>query len=166
MTVGMIWAQTVGGVIGRDGTIPWHVPEDMAHFREVTASHPVIMGRRTWQSLPEKFRPLPGRRNIVVTRQSDWAADGATVVHSPSEALRAAGAATGETAWIIGGAELYAAALETATVLEITQIDDEADGDTYAPALGHEWSLRSRQPAQGWNTSKAGIRYRFLSYIR
>ena len=77
MTVGLIWAQTRGGVIGRDNAIPWRVPEDMALFQRITAGHPVVMGRRTWDSLPARFRPLADRRNIVITRQPDWSADGA-----------------------------------------------------------------------------------------
>ena len=77
MMVGLIWAEAHGGVIGADGGMPWHVPEDLAHFKEVTLGAPVVMGRKTWDSLPERFRPLPGRDNIVITRQQDWAADGA-----------------------------------------------------------------------------------------
>ncbi|PRC48787.1 dihydrofolate reductase, partial [Mycobacterium sp. ITM-2017-0098] len=75
--LGMIWAQSSSGVIGRDNGIPWRVPEDMARFKEITMGHTVIMGRLTWESLPAKFRPLPGRRNVVVTRQADYTADGA-----------------------------------------------------------------------------------------
>ncbi len=80
MNLGLVWAQSTSGVIGRDGGIPWHVPEDMAHFKQLTAGCTVVMGRRTWESLPARFRPLPGRRNVVLTRQSGYRAEGAEVV--------------------------------------------------------------------------------------
>ena len=85
--LGLIWAEARGGVIGKDGGMPWHVPEDLAHFKERTTGHPVIMGRRTWESFPERFRPLPDRRNIVVTTDAEWAADGAERASSLDEAL-------------------------------------------------------------------------------
>ncbi len=87
MKVALVAAVARGGVIGRDGGLPWRLPEDLAHFREVTMGHPVVMGRRTWESLPERFRPLPGRRNVVVTRSSDWNAEGAERAGSLDEAL-------------------------------------------------------------------------------
>ena len=86
MTLGLIWAQSPSGVIGRAGGIPWRLPEDQARFKELTLGHTVVMGRLTWESLPSKVRPLPGRRNVVVTRQADYMADGATVVGSLDEA--------------------------------------------------------------------------------
>ena len=80
--VGLIWAEAHGGVIGAEGGMPWNVPEDLAHFKEITLGAPVIMGRKTWDSLPERFRPLPGRENIVITRQQDWSAEGAlSLIH-------------------------------------------------------------------------------------
>ena len=87
MKISLVAAVARNGVIGRGGTIPWRLPEDMAHFRELTMGHPVIMGRRTWESLPDRFRPLPGRRNVVVTRNPDWHADGAERAGSLEEAL-------------------------------------------------------------------------------
>ena len=77
MKIGLIWAQARNRVIGKNGVMPWHLPEDLAHFKRVTLNHPVVMGRKTWDSIPPRFRPLPGRTNIVVTRQADWQADGA-----------------------------------------------------------------------------------------
>ncbi|MEO8907105.1 MAG: dihydrofolate reductase [Microbacteriaceae bacterium] len=162
MTIGLIWAQTRDGVIGRDGTMPWHVPEDLAHFRAVTGSGSVIMGRRTWDSLPPRFRPLPNRRNIVVTRQSDWHADGVVVTHSLESAISAAGA----DAWLIGGGELFAELIDTAAVLEVTELDATINGDTYAPQIAGDWIVRSRTPETGWATSREGMRYRFLRYER
>jgi dihydrofolate reductase len=100
MTLGLIWARSPSGVIGRAGGIPWHLPEDQARFKELTLGHTVVMGRLTWESLPNKVRPLPGRRNVVVTRQADYMADGATVVGSLDEAL------PDDEAWVIGGEQI------------------------------------------------------------
>ncbi|UGT64490.1 dihydrofolate reductase [Nocardia asteroides] len=158
-TVGLIWAQTPAGVIGRDNGIPWRVPEDVAHFKATTADHPVIMGRRTWDSLPARFRPLPGRRNIVVTRQPEWRADGAEPAPSIPAALALAG--TG-TVWVIGGAEIYRDALAAATDLAVTEVDLEVAGDSFAPALGAEWSADDVP----WELSGTGIRYRIRRYRR
>jgi dihydrofolate reductase len=88
MKIGLIWAQARGGVIGRGGVMPWHLPEDLAHFKRVTLNHPVIMGRKTWDSIPPRFRPLPGRRNIVVTRQGDLNQIGLEPASSLREALQ------------------------------------------------------------------------------
>src|SRR5690349_23121744 len=107
MSLGLIWAQSASGVIGRSGGIPWRLPEDQARFKELTVGHSVVMGRLTWESLPAKVRPLPGRRNVVVTRDADYRADGATVVGDLDAALDS------ET-WVIGGAQIYALALPLA----------------------------------------------------
>jgi dihydrofolate reductase len=162
MTIGLIWAQSDGGVIGKDGVLPWHVPEDMARFKALTGDSAVIMGRRTWDSIPQRFRPLAGRTNIVVTRQLDWFDDGAVPVHSVSAALDRAGG----TAWVIGGAELYSATIHVADLLEVTEIDEQIDGDTLAPRLGSTWQQLAADPVDGWHTSIAGHRYRFVSYRR
>lgn len=161
--LGLIWAEARGGVIGAAGGMPWHVPEDLAHFREVTMGAPVIMGRRTWESFPDRFRPLPGRRNIVVTRQDAWSAEGAERAASLDVAL---GLVAGDdVAWIIGGGQLYRAAIARADVLEVTEIDLEVDGDTHAPERG-DWMLAAVAPAVGWSSSRTGIRYRFLTLTR
>ena len=99
----LIYARAANGVIGKDGVMPWHLPEDLAHFKRTTLGCPVIMGRKTWDSLPPRFRPLPGRLNVVITRQRDWQAPGATVAHSLSEAQAKCGSAP--DTWVIGGAE-------------------------------------------------------------
>lgn len=156
--LGLIWAQAEDGVIGADGVMPWHIPEDMAHFKTVTMGHPVIMGRRTWESLPPRFRPLQGRRNIVVTRQPEWAAEGAEVAHDPDAALALAGDAE---AWVIGGGSLYRAFVDEADVLEVTEVDGQYAGDTHAPAIGSRWRLEAQTP---WHDSRSGPRYRFLRY--
>jgi dihydrofolate reductase len=127
----LIAAVARNGVIGRDNALLWQLPEDLRHFRAVTTGHPVIMGRKTWQSLPARFRPLPGRRNIVVTRQPAWRAEGAEVVASPDAALALLGSVP--QAFVIGGAELYAAMLPMADELLLTEIDRDFDGDAFFP---------------------------------
>ena len=134
MTVlALIAAVARNGVVGREGAIPWRLPEDMAHFRRTTLSHPVIMGRRTWDSLPPRFRPLPGRRNIVVTRNAGWKAEGAETAASPEEAL--ALVADEMRAFVIGGADLWAAVLPQVDLLVLTEIDRDFEGDTHFPAF-------------------------------
>lgn len=156
--VGLIWAQASGGVIGNGQSIPWHVPEDTAHFKAITQGHPVIMGRKTWDSLPERFRPLPGRRNIVVTRDSAWSAAGAETVHSVEDAL---GRVDDGIAWVMGGGEIYRAALPFASELQVTEIDLSVEGETLAPSIPDGWTATPGE----WQTSrKDGIRYRFLQY--
>ncbi|NNH70216.1 dihydrofolate reductase [Nocardia uniformis] len=158
-TIGLIWAQTLDGVIGLDNAIPWRIPEDMAHFKDVTRGHPVVMGRRTWDSLPARFRPLDGRRNIVVTRQPDWAADGADRAGSLDEALRLSGDGP---VWVMGGGEIYRAALPLATELMVTEVDSDIVGDCYAPTIGPEWTADEAP----WRESTTGLRYRFRRYTR
>ncbi|MFC7401137.1 dihydrofolate reductase [Citricoccus sp. GCM10030269] len=153
--IGMIWAQTTEGVIGADGGMPWHVPEDLAHFKELTHGHPVIMGRRTWDSFPERFRPLPGRTNIVLSRNREAAEQmrqaGAVVVPGFQEALDAAIEADGlDLIWVIGGATLFDQALDVATLAEVTVIESTASGDTYAPALNDQWTRTAVDQHEGY----------------
>jgi dihydrofolate reductase len=172
VSIALIWAEAHGGVIGAGGTMPWHLPEDLAHFRALTGTSAVVMGRRTWESLPERFRPLPGRTNIVVTRQPEWAADGAHAVHSVDAAITASGTDTvtdtdtDTTVWVIGGAELYSSAITRADRLEVTEIDLDVEGDTFAPAIGDDWTATTRDPESGWHVSRTGLRYRFARYER
>lgn len=162
MTLALIWAQAHDHVIGADGVMAWHLTEDLRHFRALTGDDPVVMGRRTWESLPERYRPLPGRENVVVTRQEGWSAPGATVAHSLEQALALAAAGDASTLWVIGGAELYRQTLATADRLEVTEIDIEVDGDTRAPEPGTGWAVEAGE----WLTGSNGMRYRFLSYTR
>jgi dihydrofolate reductase len=156
--VGLIWAQASGGVIGDGKTIPWHVPEDMAHFKAITGGHPVVMGRKTWDSLPARFRPLPGRRNIVVTRNAQWSAEGAETASSVEDALTLV---DGSTVWVMGGGEIYRAAMPFATELQVTYIDLDIDGETKAPEIPDGWEADSGE----WQTSRQdGIEYRFVQY--
>lgn len=159
--VGLIWAEARDGVIGAQGGMPWHVPEDLAHFKTTTLGAPVVMGRRTWESFPERFRPLPGRRNIVVTRQDDWADAGAERAASLEAALGAAGETAPAWIWVIGGGQLYREAITLADRLDVTELDLVVDGDTRAPDRTG-WRVVSADPAEGWHTSRTGIRYRFL----
>lgn len=164
--IGLIWAEAHGGVIGAGGGMPWHVPEDLAHFKRTTEGAPVVMGRRTWDSLPPRFRPLPGRANIVVTRQAGWAADGAVRAGSVEEALALASSDADDRVWVIGGAELFARTIGTADRLVVTELDLAVDGDTHAPSRTADWRVVVADPPTGWHTSSSGIRYRFLTLER
>lgn len=166
MSLALIWAQAHEGVIGADGDMPWHVPEDLAHFKALTGSDPVIMGRRTWDSLPPRFRPLPGRRNIVVTRDAAWTADGAVVAHSLPEAIELGRDGDDTQLWVTGGAGLFAEALPLADRLEVTELDLAVAGDTFAPQIGEGWVPVAIDPAHGWSTSRTGVPYRFIRYER
>ncbi len=157
----IIAAVARNGVIGRDGTLPWHLPEDLAHFRRVTIGCPVIMGRRTWESLPPKFRPLPGRHNIVVTRQPGWRAEGATVAADLDAAIAAAGDAA--RVFVIGGAELFAAALARTRELVLTEIDAEMQGDARFPAWPRSEFV---EVARERGRSAGGIEFDFATYRR
>lgn len=163
MTLGLIWAQSRNGVIGLGGRMPWHLPEDLARFKSLTGGDPVIMGRRTWESIPDRFRPLPGRQNVVITRRPDWTADGATVAHTVRDALEAV---RDRDAWVIGGAGVFSAVFDRADRLEVTEIDTETAGDTFAPEIPAGWSPASVDPASGWHTSRTGLSYRYLSFRR
>ena len=163
--LGLIWAEAYRGVIGAGGVMPWHVPEDMAHFKAVTLGSPVVMGRKTWDSLPERFRPLPGRPNIVVTRNEEWAAEGATRAGSIDEALALAAASEPEWVWGIGGGELYARLIDRADRLEVTELDLDIPGDAYAPSIDMSWRLvETDGPAT--HVSRTGVGYRFRRYDR
>jgi dihydrofolate reductase len=162
--IGLIWAQTADRVIGADGGIPWRVPEDQARFRALTQGCAVLMGRHTWESLPPRFRPLPGRRNVVVTGRAGYVADGAEVAASLDDAL-AMLAGAGDV-WVIGGSRLYEATLPVAQRLEVTDVDLTVSGDTWAPAVGAEWREENVEPAEGWLTSRTGVRYRFRTLTR
>ena len=133
----------------------------MEHFRAVTMGQPVVMGRRTWESLPDRFRPLPGRRNLVVTRNPHWRAEGAERVGSIEDALRLLGDEPRVS--VIGGGELYAAALPLADELVLTEIESEVDGDTFFPGFDHsEFAEESREP----HVSADGTAFSFVTYVR
>lgn len=162
MTIALIWAQARDGVIGRDGDMPWRLPEDQRYFRRTTGTHPVVMGRRTWDSIPERFRPLPNRPNLVITRRRDWLGDGARSFPDVASAL-AAGLELDDTVFVMGGGEIYRAALDVADLAYVTEIDVEVvGGDTVAPDLDPQrWVLAGDE---GWQESESGLRFRFLRY--
>ena len=159
--IALVAAVARGGVIGRDGIVPWRVPEDLARFRELTMGQPVVMGRKTWESLPDRFRPLPGRRNVVVTRNATWHAEGAERAGSLEDALHLVEGA--ERVFVIGGGELYAAALPLADELLLTEIDIEVKGDTWFPSWDRaDFDEASRERL----AAEAGVPCSFVTYVR
>jgi len=158
MKLHLIYARARNGVIGKDNQMPWHLPEDLAHFKRVTLGQPVIMGRKTWDSLPARFRPLPGRLNIVITRQSDWRSDGALRAASIEDAMRLCGDVP--DAWIMGGAEIYRQAEPLASTGVVTEIDADFEGDAFAPELGAQWQEVQREQ----HTTTSGLSFAFVTY--
>jgi len=157
MKLHLIFARARNGVIGQQNTLPWHLPEDLAHFKRTTLGCPVIMGRKTWESLPPKFRPLPGRTNMVVTRQPSWQAGGAQVAHSLEEAC--ALCPQGSTAWLIGGAQMYQQALSLACLAVVTEINADYEGDAFAPKFDAQW----REIAREDHVSATGLPFSFVT---
>ena len=148
-------------VIGKNNQLLWHLPEDMKHFREVTRGKPVIMGRKTWESLPEKFRPLPERHNIVVSRNLDYKAPGATLVSSLEDAIDLTRSA--DETFVIGGETLYRQALAQAHRLYLTEIDQNYEGDAFFPEVSPKnWIEVSRQKGN----ESGELRYSFVEYRR
>jgi dihydrofolate reductase len=159
--VTLVAAIARGGVIGDGTTIPWHIPEDLAFFRDLTMGHPVVMGRRTWDSLPDRFRPLPGRRNIVVTRNPAWATEGADRAGSLDDALRLAAGA--DEVFVIGGAEIFAAAMPVADRLVLTEVALDVDGEVLFP----DWDLDTFAEVSREQVDAAdGTALSFVSYER
>ncbi len=132
--ISLIVAASENNVIGRDGDLPWKLPDDLRHFKEVTMGKPVVMGRKTWESLR---RPLPGRQNIVITHQRDYAADGCDVVNYPAAALQATRPA--EDVMIIGGGRVYEQFLRRADRIYLTRVHTSIDGDAWFPQLDDDW---------------------------
>lgn len=161
-TLSLIAAVDRRGAIGRGGELLWHEREDQAHFRRVTMGCPVIMGRKTWDSLPERFRPLPGRRNLVVTRQPGWQATGAERAGSLDDALLAV--ADAPRVFVIGGGELYAHALPRVDELVLTEVDAEFEGaDTFFPAFDR---ARFIEVSRERRTGADATRFAFVTYRR
>jgi dihydrofolate reductase len=160
MRLHLIFARAANGVIGNQGVLPWHLPEDLAHFKRSTLGCPVIMGRKTWDSLPPKFRPLPGRMNVVVTRQPGWQAEGALAAHSLQSAMALCTAHP--DVWVIGGAQIYQQALPLAATAEITEIDIAPEGDAFAPLFGPEWLETRRERHMAAN----GLAYCFVTQVK
>lgn len=157
-TLHLILARAANGVIGHNNTLPWRLPEDMAHFKRTTMGCPVVMGRKTWDSLPPKFRPLPGRINIVLTRHADWQADGALRAASLEEALGLC--PVDAKVWVTGGADVYAQAMALASTAVVTEIEAEFEGDAYAPTFGDAWKETERER----HVSATGLAFSFVTY--
>jgi dihydrofolate reductase len=159
--VSLVAAVARDGVIGRDNAIPWRIPEDARRFRALTMGHPVVMGRRTWDSLPGRVRPLPGRRNVVVSRNPDWRAEGAERAASLDDALRLL---EGEPqVFVVGGAGLYAEALAVADELLVTEIDADVQGDVFFP----DWDRTAfREESREPHVSEDGVAFAFVTYAR
>jgi dihydrofolate reductase len=150
--IALVVAHSRNRVIGRDGGLPWHLPTDLQRFKELTTGGTVVMGRKTWESIPERFRPLPGRRNIVVSRNG---CDAPEVFRSVEDALT-------DDCFVIGGGEVYAQALKRATRVYATEIDAEVEGDATFPALGAEW----REVERSAPVEENGHVYSFCVYER
>lgn len=149
--------------LGKDNDLLWHIPDDLKRFKELTMGHPVIMGRKTWESIPKKHRPLSGRTNIILTRDSSYDAPGALVVHSLEDALTEARKAPGaEEIHIGGGAELYNELLPVVNRLYLTLIDDEKEFDTAFPEYETEFTKVLSEETREWN----GLRYRWVTLER
>jgi dihydrofolate reductase len=161
MKLSIIVATARNRVIGKNNQLPWHLPQDLKYFREKTIGKPVIMGRKTFESIG---RPLPNRVNIVITRNRDWSKDGVIVVHSLVEAIQAANNLPEREdkseleAMVIGGAEIYKAALEIADRVYLTYIDRDVEGDAWFPVLGCDWNLKGVLP--GEKTASESYEYR------
>jgi dihydrofolate reductase len=168
MQLNLIYARARNGVIGKQGTLPWHLPEDLAHFKRTTLGCPVIMGRKTWDSIPIKFRPLPGRTNVVISRRLDWHENGALPANNMLEALSICEHMSiildpsPDQVWVIGGAQIYTEALPLAKRIVVTEIDADFEGDAFAPQLGTEWQEMARES----HISKTGLAFSFVTYIR
>jgi dihydrofolate reductase len=154
----LVAAVAANGIIGRDGKLPWHLPEDLKHFKRVTMGHPVIMGRKTWESLKG---PLPGRENIVITRQARYEAAGAAVASSLEAALALC---SGESiACVIGGEQVFKDSLPVASSLVLTEIKQDFEGDTRFPAYDRsKWKEAQREA----HTAASGTRFDFVLYER
>lgn len=157
--VSFVYAQSRNGVIGDNGVLPWHIPSDLKRFKAITLGKPVIMGRKTWDSLPRK--PLPGRLNIVLTRQLDFMANGATVVAGRQAALNAAGDVP--EVCVIGGAEIFTLFLDDVSRIYLTELDADVKGDTPAPPLASgEWTTVSSERVEAGPSDSAAFTLRIL----
>ncbi len=145
MIISLIAALTKNRVIGKNNDLPWHLPDDMKYFMQTTKGHHVIMGRKNYESIPEKFRPLPNRTNIVVTRQKNFMAPGCTIVNTIEAGIAEAQTAGEKELFIIGGSEIYSLGMPRANRLYLTEIESTMEGDTYFPVINkNEWKELSR----------------------
>lgn len=159
MNINLIFARAANGVIGANNQLPWYLPEDLAHFKQATLGSPVLMGRKTWDSLPLRFRPLPGRLNVVITRQMDWHSEAGCVKANSIDAALVACCSYPEV-WVIGGADVYRQVLPLANKVIVTELKDSFEGDAFAPNLGSDWDSQTTE----WLQSTTGLFYRFINY--
>lgn len=162
MRINLILARASNGVIGLDGRMPWQLPEDMAHFKARTMGAPVVMGRKTWDSIPPRFRPLPGRRNIVITRNASWHAEGAECAASLEAAIALCRDAGAAECWVMGGGQVYAEAEPIAQRAIVTEIARDFEGDAHAPVFGSAW----RETARESLVSQNGLPFSFVTLER
>ena len=155
-----VLARADNGVIGDSGRIPWRIAEDMRRFKALTIGKPMIVGRKTWESFPK--RPLPGRTNIVITRDTVYRAEGAVIVHSLDEALARARDENPREIVIGGGAEIYRAALPHATRIELTEVHMQAKGDAHMPSFGEGWHESAREE----HATADGLQYSYVTLVR
>ena len=164
MNINLIFARAQNGVIGNHNALPWHLPEDMAHFKRLTTGCPVIMGRKTWDSLPPRFRPLPHRTNIVLTQQENWNENGVQRLSSVQETLQFCeqlkSTQPHQPIWVIGGAAIYDQFLPHAYRAYVTEIHQNFEGDAFAPQFGTEWLESARED----HTSVNGLAFSFVTY--
>lgn len=158
MIISLIAALTENRVIGKDNDLPWHLPDDMKYFMQTTVGHHVVMGRKNYESIPARFRPLPNRTNIVVTRQKEYEAPGCVVVNSIAAGIDLAIDNREAEVFIIGGAEIYSQSLALAHRLYLTEIQTSLEGDAFFPLFNkHEWKEVSRKH----HPADSGHRYAF-----
>lgn len=157
--ISIIVAHSRNMVIGRGNDLIWKIPNDQTRFKNITMDHPVVMGRKTWESIPEKFRPLPGRTNFVITRDGSYQAPGATVCRSLEDALKQAKEAPGsEEIFIVGGGEIYKQALPLADRLYLTVVDKEVEGDTFFPEYKNIFTKKISEEHKEFE----GLKYSYL----
>jgi len=166
--IAVIVAVAQNGVIGRKNDIPWRLSEDFAHFKKLTMGCPCIMGDITFESLPEKSRPLPGRENIVLTFDKEYHPEGTTLFYSFEEAIDYVKKKDLDTAYIIGGSSLYKLGMEVADVFELTRIHQDIEGDVYYPEINwDDWELVKQVDQEGINKiSGEPLSFSFLTYHR
>jgi len=166
MIISLIAALSENRVIGKNNDLPWSLPDDMKYFMQTTSGHHVIMGRKNYDSIPEKFRPLPNRTNLVVTRQLEFKATGCIVVHSVADAVSIAEKANEKELFVIGGSEIYQQALNLADRLYLTEIKSIIDGNIFFPEINKsEWKEVSRLPHDFIN-DKHQHKFDFVVYHR
>jgi dihydrofolate reductase len=159
-SIALVVARAANGVIGKDGALPWHLPEDLKRFKALTMGKPIIMGRKTWDSLPRK--PLPGRTNIVITNNADFKAEGAVVVTSLDAAIARAKDENPPEIMIIGGSTIYKQAMAFADTIHLTQIHKAFDGDKRFLPMDHTWSQADREDHE----TADGLKYSYITWRR